>query len=224
LTDFPEAPKLELSPGDFPDLNGKTPVILKRLTITFHSNDFLPFISKSETIQDYDLLAVLPESTLALQNLLKSAFKPDIICFNPEQVKDVLWTRKLYMELVKNDVHFELPYSPCIRDNTLRRRIIAQAHNYHAVGKSKSIFISSDASNALELRGPHDVSYLGFIFGMNEQQGKDSVKQNPILVVQNAAGRKLGPYRALVQKAEDLSEIEKWKIPDEISDVESESE
>ena len=76
----------------------------------------------------------------------------------------------------------------------------------------------------MELRGPHDVSYLGFIFGMNEQQGKDAVKQNPILVVQNAAGRKLGPYRALVQKAEDLSETEKWKIPDEISDVESESE
>ena len=100
--------------------------------------------------------------------------------------------------------------------------ILAQAHTYHAVGKSKSIFISSDASNALEIRGPHDVSYLGFIFGLNEQQGKDAVKQNPTLVVQNAAGRKLGPYRALVQKAEDLGDHDKWKIPDEISSEDSE--
>ena len=98
----------------------------------------------------------------------------------------------------------------------------AQAHTFHAVGKSKSIFFSSDASNSLELRGGHDVAYLGFIFGLNEQQGKDAIKQNPILVVQNAAGRKLGPYRALVQKAQDLDEHEKWKIPDEISDEDSE--
>ena len=33
---------------------------------------------------------------------------------------------------------FEIPYSPCIRDSTARRRIIAQSHNYHAVGKSKA--------------------------------------------------------------------------------------
>lgn len=126
------------------------------------------------------------------------------------------------MEMVRSDYYFEIPYAPCIRDTTLRRRIIAQAHTYHAVGKSKSIFISSDASNALEIRGPHDVAYLGFIFGLNEQQGKDAVKQNPTLVVQNAAGRKLGPYRALVQNAEDLADHEKWKIPDEISSEDSE--
>ena len=86
----------------------------------------MPFITNSETLKDYDLIAILPESTLTLQNLLKSAFRPDIICFNPEQVRDVLWTRKLYMECVNNDMYFEIPYAPCIRDNTLRRRIIGE--------------------------------------------------------------------------------------------------
>ena len=127
MLDFPKAPNLDLEPDDYPDLNskGKAPSILKRLTITFFNNDFLPFLSNSENVKDYDLIAILPESTIALQNLLKSnSFKGDIICFNPEQVKDVLWNRKMYMELVRNDYFFEIPYAPCIRDNTLRRRII----------------------------------------------------------------------------------------------------
>ena len=36
----------------------------------------------------------------------------------------------------------------------------------------QAIIISSEALTALELRGPHDVANLGFIFGLNEQQGK----------------------------------------------------
>ena len=127
MLDFPKAPNLDLEPDDYPDLRskGKSPSILKRLTITFFNNDFLPFIANSENVKDYDLIAILPESTLALQNLLKSnSFKGDIICFNPEQVKDVFWNRKMYMELVRSDYFFEIPYAPCIRDTTLRRRII----------------------------------------------------------------------------------------------------
>ena len=36
----------------------------------------------------------------------------------------------------------------------------------------QAIIISSEALTPLELRGPHDVANLGFIFGLNEQQGK----------------------------------------------------
>ena len=54
-------------------------------------------------------------------------------------LKDVKWSRKLYNECVRDkNMFFEIPYSPCIRDSTARRRIIAQSHNYHAVGKSKA--------------------------------------------------------------------------------------
>jgi ribonuclease P/MRP protein subunit RPP1 len=124
------------------------------------------------------------------------------------------------MECVEKGFFFEIPYSPCIRDGTARRRIIAQSHNYHAVGKSKNIIISSEALTPLELRGPHDVANLGFIFGLNEQQGKEAVKNSAILAVQNAAGRKLGPYRALIQNKADLTSSEMWKIPDDSSESE----
>ena len=66
ILDFPEAPKVDLEPSDYPELSasGKSPAILKRLTITFHNNDFLPFLSNSENVKDYDLIAILPESTI----------------------------------------------------------------------------------------------------------------------------------------------------------------
>ena len=50
------------------------------------------------------------------------------------------------------------------------------------------------------------------------------MKQNPIKLVQSASGRKLGPYRALVQKLEDLPQSESWKVPDELSESNSEGE
>ena len=49
------------------------------------------------------------------------------------------------------------------------------------------------------------------------------MKQNPIKLVQSASGRRLGPYRALVQKLEDLPQGDSWKIPDELSESDSDS-
>ena len=213
--------KIDLSEKDYPDLllGGKKPVILSRLTIRFHNNDFIPLVG--ETVKNYDLIAILPESTLALQNLLKSGFKADILCFDPEDIKSVKWTRKLYNECISRNMLLEIPYSPCIRDATMRRRIVAQAQNYHAVGKSKGIFLSSAALNPLDIRGPHDVANLGCIFGLNEQQSKDAVKKIPIECVQNASGRRLGPNRALIQLKQDAMEN---LDDDSSSEEESESE
>lgn len=50
------------------------------------------------------------------------------------------------------------------------------------------------------------------------------MKQNPIKLVQSASGRKLGPYRALVQKLDEVPTSEAWKIPDELSESDSETE
>ena len=141
MFDFPEPPKIELSEQDYPDLalKGKKPVILHRLTIRFFNNDFLPFVTNSETVKKYDIIAVHPESEVAMSNLNKTGFAADLVCFDPDSVRDVKWSRKLYNECIRDprNMFFEIPYSPCIRDSTARRRIIAQAHNYHAIGKSK---------------------------------------------------------------------------------------
>jgi hypothetical protein len=54
---------------------GKSPVILSRLTIIFKDNDFLPLFNNSQNAKKFDIVAIVPESAVALQNLLKSAFR-----------------------------------------------------------------------------------------------------------------------------------------------------
>ena len=135
ISDFPAPPKVDLDPSLYPALAAKNrrPKVLKRLTLTLKDNNFLPIFNRSETVSEYDLIAINPVSVVALQNLLKTGFRADIVTFDPENVRDFRWSRKLYMECVEKSMYFEVNYSPAIRDSTTRRRIITQAHNYHSV-------------------------------------------------------------------------------------------
>lgn len=101
------------------------------------------------------------------------------------------------------------------RDSTARRRTITQAHNYHSVGKSKNVIISSEALNPIELRGPHDVANLGCLLALNEQQGKTAVKEFPCRAIKSGSGRRLGPFRASVISLSDLDPNDAWKVPKE---------
>merc|ERR1712037_914498 len=94
-------------------------------------------------------------SSPALTALLKSSFRFDLLCFNPDQVVGGLrWTRKLYSECVDRHIHFELSYAPMVRSSEDRRRVMSQALNYQAVGRSRAIIITSEARSPLELRSP----------------------------------------------------------------------
>jgi len=203
---FPAPITLELSEADYPDLAAKQrkPVILNRLTVTVKSNDFMIDVKNSENFRKFNILAIIPESNQTLLALLKSSFRFDIITFTPENTRDgVRWNRKQYFECVESNIYFEIMYSPAIRDSSDRRRIISQSHNYHAVGRSKNIFFSSRAKSPMELRAPKDVANLAFIFGLTEQQGKDAVNATCHAVSRAAAGRKMGPFRVRIQKAQD---------------------
>jgi RNase P/RNase MRP subunit p30 len=204
LSEFPPPTRLELTDADLPPdlvVGGIKPRILSRLTLVITNNDFLIHFNKSEVVQQYDLLAVIPRTTPALLALLKSSFRWDIISLDPDLVVGgVRWSRKLYLECVEKHVHFELTYGPAIRSSEDRRRIISLAHNYHAVGKSKNIFFSSCAMSPIELRSPEDAANLAFIFGLNEHQGKEAVRGNCLKVYRTAVGRKMGPYRVRIEK------------------------
>jgi len=208
LDPFPAPITLDLTEADYPDLAAKDrkPVILNRLTLTIKSNDFLIDAKNSENFRKFNILAVNPETNQTLLALLKSSFRFDIITFSPENVKDgVRWSRKQYYECVESNIYFEVMYAPAIRDTTDRRRIISQSHNYHAVGRSKHIFFSSFAKSPIELRAPRDVANLAFIFGLTEHQGKEAVNATCHSVTRAAAGRKMGPFRVRIQKAENAN-------------------
>ncbi len=214
--DFPEPPKLPLIGENTKDLK-----VLTRLSIAFKDNSFLPLFNRSLTAPSYDLLALCPASGAALQALLKTGFRADLVEFDLDNPGAVRWTRKLYRECVDKHLRFEICYAPMIRDASARRRTISQAHTYFAVGKSKNVVLSSGAQASIELRGPQDVSNLGFILGLNEQQGKMSVTRCPAESVTAAKGRKLGPYRAKVSSIKDLKEEDTWMVPSEGDDIQT---
>lgn len=229
LADFPAPTQLNLSPSDYPSLaaRGLTPTILNRLTITMTNNDFMIAYNKSAVAKQYDLLAINCASSPALTALLKSSFRFDLLCFNPDQVVGGLrWTRKLYSECVDRHIHFELSYAPMVRNSEDRRRVMSQALNYQAVGRSRAIIITSEARSPLELRSPGDVSNLGFLLGLKQAQGVDAVNKIGITVHKAAIGRRMGPFRARVEKldqsnlhlAPDLADInqEEEKLPDAV--------
>ena len=83
LTDFPAPHSVNLTPADYPGLasRGGKPTILTRLTITIANNDFMIHYNKSAVAKQYDLLAVNVTTTAALQALLKSSFRWDILTF-----------------------------------------------------------------------------------------------------------------------------------------------
>lgn len=199
----PAPVSLNLSEFDYPDLaiKGRKPIILNRLTLTVTTNDFLIDVKNSDNIKKYNIIAVIPSSSQTVGSLLSSSFRFDIVTFHVDNVRNgVRWSRKLYYECVENNIYFEIMYAPAIRDSTHRRTIISQAHNYHAVGRSKHIFFSSSAKSPIELRSPADVANLAFIFGLTENAGKSAVNATCHAISKAAAGRKMGPFRVRIEK------------------------
>lgn len=63
----------------------------------------------------------------------------DIISIVPESRPPYRLSRKLYNMAVDKNIFFEIPYGSAIVDATCRKNIIAIAHQYFTIGKSKVI-------------------------------------------------------------------------------------
>lgn len=100
-------------------------------------------------------------------------FQGDLITYT-EDSKTKL-SRKFYYVAVKRNVFFELKYSPAIVNSNERKNTIRRGQQYHLVGKSKNIILSSGATDKFQVRSPNDVSNLGLIFGMSEEQARNSI-------------------------------------------------
>ncbi|XP_044266383.1 ribonuclease P protein subunit p30 [Tribolium madens] len=165
--------------------------ILNRLTIVFSNQDVIHKIIKSPHYKKYHIIAVLPE-TIQANAFVCSNFEADILCFHPEEKNHIKRSRKMYKQLVDRGYHFEIPYAPAIEDTTKRKNIIHMAHLYHIFIKSRNVIVSSVATKPTFLRGPYDIINLGLIFGLNEEQAKNSITYCGRKVFINAVGRKHG--------------------------------
>uniref|UniRef100_A0A1B6HEC6 Uncharacterized protein n=1 Tax=Homalodisca liturata TaxID=320908 RepID=A0A1B6HEC6_9HEMI len=162
--------------------------ILQRITLHFSDANQLQKLTKSENTKKYDIVSVVPKSFTAFQ--LACACKDiDLISFDASE-HPIFMNRKTYNLAVANSIYFEVPYAPAIADSGKRRTTIQVAHAYHTYGKSKNIILSSGITDFLKLRSPYDVANLALLFGLSEEQAKNSMLDTCRALILRAEGRR----------------------------------
>ncbi|CAO1376555.1 unnamed protein product [Diamesa serratosioi] len=179
--------------------------LFNRLTIAYSDPSISFITAKSLNYKKYHLVAALPLTDAALQHSCQS-FQGDIITYNANTIKFRL-SRKIYYVAIKRNMFFEIKYAPVILNSLERRATITRSQQYHMVGKSKSIIISSEAKNKFQLRGVYDIANLGLIFGMSEEQAKSSISSLCKKLILSADCRILGRTPVLL-RFEDVSTSE----------------
>lgn len=195
-------------PINLDDLTTKTNRKLRlfnRLTIAYSDPSISFITAKSLNYKKYHLVAALPLTEAALQHSCQS-FQSDIITYNTNTIKFRL-SRKIYYVAIKRNMFFEIKYAPVILNSQERRATITRSQQYHMVGKSKSIIISSEAKNKFQLRGVYDIANLGLIFGLSEEQAKSSISSLCKKLLLSADCRILGRTPVLL-RYEDVSTSE----------------
>ncbi|XP_005184935.1 ribonuclease P protein subunit p30 [Musca domestica] len=165
--------------------------ILQRLTIIYMDVAVAHAMGNSMNLKKFNLVAGQPKTDAALTHCC-TTFNGDLVTFDAQAGARLYVNRKAYQVAVKRGIFFEIKYSPLIVDTNFRKDIIKIAHNYFVRGKSKSIIISSGATNPFELRGPYDVANLSFIFGLSEDQGKCAIDRFCRQLFLRAESRRIG--------------------------------
>jgi ribonuclease P/MRP protein subunit RPP1 len=154
-------------------------------------------LARSQNFKKYHIIAALPTTEAALQHACQT-FQGDIITYNSKTIR-IRINRKFYYVAIRRNMFFELKYSPAIVDSNERRATITRAHMYHMSGKSKGIIISSEANNRFHIRSPYDISSLGLILGLSEEQAKSAISTMSRKVLVAAESRRLGRTPVLMK-------------------------
>lgn len=171
--------------------------LYNRLTISYTDPSISHALGKSQNIKKYHIVAALPLSEAALLHACQT-FQGDIISYSQETIR-IRLSRKFYYLAIRRNMFFELKYSPAIVDSNERKATITRAQQYHMVGKSKGIVISSGATDRFHIRSPNDISSLALIFGLSEEQANCAISTTSHRVLIAAESRRLGRTPALMR-------------------------
>lgn len=211
------------SPMKLDDLLEKTTRKLNlynRLTVVYSDPSATHTLARSANAKKFHIIAALPTTEAALQHACQS-FQGDIITYNLDTVK-VRLNRKFYYMAVRRNMFFEIKYVPCIVDSSSRRATITRAQQYHMIGKSKGIIISSEATDRYHIRNPISIACLGLIFAISEEQAKSAISTMSRKVLVAAESRRLGKSPVLM-KYEDVDTSTSEEDEDDDSEMEVDS-
>lgn len=201
-------------------INGKLN-LFNRLTIEYSDPSVSHACGRSSNFKKYHLIAALPTTETALQHSCQM-FQGDIITYNSDTVK-IRLSRKFYYLAIRRNMFFELKYSPTIIDDNERRATITRAQQYHMIGKSRGIILTSEAKDSFHVRNPYDVACLGYIFGLSEEQGRCATSTLGRKCLLAAESRRLGKTPILL-KFEDIHSSSSDNDDEMDFDVQSSSE
>lgn len=183
------APELSQIVDEVPATPKRRPLsVIRRLTVTAEDPSLLHILG-SPPADTYDLLAVRPGSEKAFQHAC-STLNVDIISLDLSQRLPFYMKYPQVSLAMDRGLHFEICYSPAIRDVTARRNVIANAQELVKMTKGKNIILSSEAHCDFELRPPEDVSNLCHLFGFKSDQCKGTLSTVCRSVLMHAAMRR----------------------------------
>ena len=150
--------------------------ILSRITVLLDDPGHVYLLSH-DAIQSYDILAIQPRNEKLFQQACQT-LEIDVISLNMMERLPFFLKFPTMNAAIERGVHFEITYSPALRDPSRKKTLIAQAINLVAMAKGKNIIVSSGADNEMDFRGPYDLINLGLLFNFTEKQSKAAVTNN----------------------------------------------
>ena len=185
--------------------------VLSRLTIVMEEHSQLHQVA-SDAVQAFDILAVRPANEKQFLQCC-STLEVDIISLDMTVRLPFYIKHPQVNQAIERGVHFEIVYSPAIRDLTLRRYLFSNALQLVQVAKGRNIVVSSEGESEMDFRGPYDVANLSLLFGLKENQTKDVVSKNIRSVIFHAEARR-GTGRAVVSGCpiKALTQGDTWRI------------
>lgn len=169
--------------------------VLSRLTLAI--NDTSQNHRLSTLATSYDLIALRPLNEKSLQHCC-SALDCDLISVDFTTRLPFILKFKTVSSALQRGIRFEINYSPSITTSSdAKRNLIAGATSLIRATRGRGIILSSEARDALGLRGPHDVMNLAQIWGLEQAKGKAGLVEEADKVVRLAALRR-NSYRGVI--------------------------
>lgn len=173
------------------------PPIQQLKRITFHLEDMKSMYifsgAQKRQIEQYDLVAVVPESQQVFQHLCEHAedLPLDLISINVCAKISFSLSPHLLKRAISKGIRFEISYVPALQDTTSRRYFVANGLNLTALTKGKHICLTSKSPRMILLRAPYHVINVGLVLGMSSRdRAKDAITGTCRHVVERAKARR----------------------------------
>lgn len=176
--------------------------VLTRLTLTISDTSQNHRLSALQS--QYDLIALRPTNEKSFQ-LCCSSLECDLISLDLSQRLPFILKFKTVSAALQRGIRFEICYGVGFNAGSdARRNVISGATALIRATRGKGLILSSEAKDALSLRGPHDVINLTQIWGLSQEKGKEGVCEEAGRVV-TLAKLKRETYRGVVTTVKEVA-------------------